>query len=72
LAADFSLCGYLKAKVYETHPSNIPDLKHHIWEHFEAILSVLLQCVMVCQFERKSAGMVLEDTCKMSFSNADD
>jgi hypothetical protein len=72
LAEDFFLCGHLKAKVYETYPSNIPDLKHRIQEHFEAIHNVLLQCVMICQLECSSTEMVNEDTLKMSFSDAGD
>jgi hypothetical protein len=36
-----------EGQVYETQPSNIPDLKQHIQEHIEAVPNVLLQCLMI-------------------------
>jgi hypothetical protein len=40
---DYFLWGYIKSKVYETHPANIDDLKWQIWECVQGI-SKEMQC----------------------------
>jgi hypothetical protein len=43
---DCFLWGYVKSKVYETHPANIADLKQQILKCIQGNRKEMLQCVM--------------------------
>ena len=45
-APDFFLWGYLKNKVYSTHPTGLQALKEIIWEEIAKLSEETLQAVM--------------------------
>ena len=40
------LWGYVRSKIYETHPANTDDLKQQIWQCIQGTRKEMLQCVM--------------------------
>jgi hypothetical protein len=43
---DYFFSGYVKSKIYETHPANTDDLKWQIREYIHGIPKEMLQCLM--------------------------
>jgi hypothetical protein len=59
---EFFLWSHLKARVFRTRPTSIPDLKQQIWQRIETIYNDLLHCVMAYQVACKSAEVAIEVT----------